>query len=88
MSVNSGPDRALRMLQQAVGVNLVDGIFGPATMKAVAAMASTDIVTRLNRARRAFYRSLVDRDPSQGRFITGWLNRVAATTEAAQGMVR
>ena len=88
VSVNSGPRRAVRMLQQAVGANLVDGMFGPATMKAVAEMAPADIVARLDRARRAFYRSLVDRDPSQGRFITGWLNRVTATTAAARGMVR
>ena len=88
VSVNSGPRRAVRMLQQAIGANLVDGIFGPATMKAVAAMAPGDIVARLDRARRTVYRSLVDRDPSQMRFLVGWLNRVTATTEVAQKMTR
>ena len=88
VAVNSGPRRAVRMLQQAAGANLVDGIFGPATMKAVAAMAPGDIVARLDVSRRAFYRSLVDRDPSQGRFITGWLNRVRVTTVAAREMIR
>ena len=88
VSVNSGPGRAIKMLQAAVHANLVDGIFGPATMKAVGAMAPADIVSRLDVARRAFYRALVDNDPSQGRFLSGWLNRTATTTGAARKMTQ
>ena len=88
VSVNSGPRRAVRMLQSAVDANLVDGILGPATMNAVAAMAPTDIATRLEAARQRFYASLVSIDPSQGRLLAGWLNRVTATTGAAWKMTR
>ena len=87
VSVNSGPRRAVRMLQSAVDANLVDGILGPATMNAVAAMEPSEIVTRLDTARRRLYSSLVGNDPSQGRFLSGWLNRVVATMEAARRML-
>jgi len=58
--------------------------FGPATMKAIAVLPSGEIVTRLDEARRRFYAALVEKDPSQGRFLAGWLNRLAATTAAAR----
>lgn len=66
-----------------VRCNQVDGILGLATMATVVAMHAADIVSALDRARRRFYAGLVERDPSQGQFLAGWLNRVAATTEVA-----
>jgi len=86
LSVNSGPACTTEMLQSAVRCNQVDGIFGPANMAAVMAMPAADIVPASDRARRQFYAGLVERDPTQGRFLAGWLNRVAATTTAASGM--
>lgn len=87
MSVNSGPGRAVKMLQSAVRCNQVDGIFGPATKAAVGAMPAADIVSALDRARRRFYAGLVERDPTQGRFLKGWRNRVTATSAAAKALL-
>ena len=87
VSVNSGPGRAVKMLQSAVRCNQVDGIFGPATKAAVGAMPAAEIVSALDRARRRFYAGLVERDPSQGRFLAGWINRVAATSAAAKALL-
>ena len=55
ISVNSGPHRAVWMLQEVVGV-AVDGLIGPVTLRAVAAAAPEMVIDRLARARRAFLR--------------------------------
>lgn len=86
VAVNSGPGRAVKMMQRAVAVT-ADGIFGPMTMRAIAAMPAANIVIALDGIRRKFYRGLVARDPSQSRFIKGWLNRVDATTKLARDML-
>ena len=87
ISVNSGPRRAVRMLQEALGV-IVDGILGPVTLRAVAVAEAGVVIDRLADARRRFYVALTQRDPSQARFLAGWQNRVRATTKAAQVLLR
>ena len=74
------------MLQSAERCNQVDGIVGPTTLAAIVAMSAADIVSALDRARRRFYAGLVERDRSQERFLAGWLNPVATTTEAARNI--
>lgn len=83
ISVNSGPRRAVQMLQEAVGV-AVDGVFGPVTLRAVVAAVPEVVIDRLARARRAFYDGLVQRDPAQVGFLRGWQRRVTATSHAAK----
>jgi lysozyme family protein len=87
VSVNSGPGRAVRMLQGALGIE-VDGIFGPVTMRAVASSRPAELIEDLALARRRFYYGIVDGDPTQERFINGWMNRVAATLTRARVMAR
>lgn len=55
-------------------------------MAAIVAVPAADVVSVLDRARQQFYAGLVERDPTQERFLAGWLNQVAATTMAASGM--
>lgn len=79
MAVNSGPDRAIKTLQTALGVT-VDGVFGAKTLQAVQEDAAAGRVDSLVRqvlaAREEFYRGIVARDASQKVFLAGWLNRL------------
>lgn len=75
--VNHGVSGAIKTLQRALGVS-VDGIFGPGTAAAVA-VAAADLGTLIREYqafRIAFYHADVEADPSQARFLPGWLKRV------------
>ena len=79
-AVNSGPGRAIRQLQTALGVT-ADGQFGSKTEEALllaAAKGYGRVVRVLLAAREVFFRRIVVGDPSQARFLKGWLNRVNA----------
>ena len=81
MAVNSGPDRAIKTLQRALGVT-VDGAFGAQTLRALqedtAAGQVDHLVSQVLELREAFYRGLVAKDASQKVFLAGWLNRLDA----------
>lgn len=85
-AVNAGPGRAAKFLQQAVGA-IPDGAIGPATMAAVAKADPTQAVIAFGNAKEQFYNGIVARDPSQARFIKGWLNRVASVEKTASTMI-
>lgn len=77
-AVNSGSRVAGKTLQRALGFpeSQVDGIVGPATLSAA---ASADIVTVAKtwlQLRRDFYQQIVKRNPTQAKFLNGWLARV------------
>ena len=84
-AVNHGPGRAIRFVQQACnatgfGPLAVDGKCGPRTRRAAAAAdraLGDDFLAALVEQRRSFYHALVARDPGQGVFLNGWLNRLA-----------
>jgi lysozyme family protein len=67
--VNSGRS-GIKMIQRAVGVQ-DDGIVGPKTIQAI---NQTDLAT-LKKQREAFYRAIVANNPSQAKFLKGWLAR-------------
>lgn len=85
-AVNAGRGRAAKLLQQSVGV-ADDGMIGPGTMAAVRRMDPRHILDNFSAAKASFYKGLVDRDPSQAKFIKGWLNRVAAVQDNATDML-
>lgn len=70
-AVNSGAGRAIRFLQRALGVQQ-DGVFGPATMRAVLAADPKTLVNSINDARLTFLKGL-STWPTFGR---GWTNRI------------
>lgn len=84
-AVNHGPPRALRFVQQACnaagfGPLAVDGKCGPRTRRAAAEadrVLGDRFLAALVGERRNFYLALVERDPGQGVFLNGWLNRLA-----------
>lgn len=80
-AVNSGPKMAIRLLQRALGVT-DDGIIGYQTQKAlhddtVAGMIP-HVVTDYLQFREQNYHRIVNNDPTQARFLDGWLNRCQA----------
>ena len=87
-AVNHGPGRAARFLQRAVGAE-EDGDVGPATLEAVEAAVGADgemsVCLRICDLREEFYRAIAARNPSQGRFLRGWLNRINAARALVSG---
>ncbi len=95
-AVNSGVSGAGKLLQRSVNDLLtarkitVDGIIGPDSLRAVGEVPLDALVSRYLDVREMFYRGLVAKDPGQGTFLPGWLNRlkrlrreIAARTEVA-----
>lgn len=77
-AVNHGPPRAIMWLQHLVGAE-VDGVAGPDTRARAEAEVSSHGWEGLNDAivelRRTFFRSLAAGDPTQRKFLDGWLKR-------------
>lgn len=77
-AVNSGPARAARMLQLAVGA-ADDGDIGPQTLAALAKKAPESVVSAVSEKRLRFLRSL----KTWGTFGKGWQRRVQEVEQAA-----
>lgn len=73
-AMNMGPNRAVRMLQEAVGTD-VDGGFGPQTQQARDNCALPDSVARYCDIRERLYRGFAQQ-PGQANFLAGWMNRL------------
>lgn len=71
-AVNAGKSRAVKELQQVVGVP-DDGIIGPKTIAAIKAMDVNDVLLKFNAERLKFYTSL----STWSTYGKGWTNRVA-----------
>lgn len=91
--VHSGRKPAVRLLQQSInavnGSPLVDedGIIGDETIRNANALSEEDpdaLASEFIARRQEFYQDIVDRKPSQQKFLKGWLNRVDNTTACAQ----
>ena len=79
LAVNMGPTQAHKILQRALcrsGQRVkVDGILGPATMGCVNQASPATLLDALRSEAAAFYMQLVNRKPSQARFLNGWMRR-------------
>lgn len=88
-AVNSGVSQSAKFLQRALGVP-DDGVIGQITVDAALmderiGMAPAVIKNMLDQ-RREFFEKICARNPTQKRFLKGWLNRVAAVErEVARG---
>ncbi len=81
-AVNSGPGRAAKALQKAVGAT-ADGAIGPKTLAAVEAADAAEIIKAVADEREAFYKSL----RTFNTFGKGWLRRNKETRDFALEMV-
>jgi lysozyme family protein len=73
--VNHGVGRANKFLQRALRVT-VDGVIGPATCAKAAAADPISLCNSICDQREQFYRDIVANNPSQGKFLNGWLRRI------------
>jgi len=71
---NSGTGTAAKKTQEVLGVEQ-DGAIGPNTLTKINASDPADLLGRLKARREKFYRAIVANDPSQNKFLKGWLNR-------------
>lgn len=81
-AINSGPGRAAKWLQTAVGA-VPDGAIGAGTLAKVGAMDAKNIIEKYQETRLAFMQSL----PTWEVFGKGWGRRVTEVKEAALKMV-
>lgn len=72
--VNSGPQLAIMKLQECVGA-VPDGILGPKTLLLLEGIYIPSINNRLVSARVKMIGRIVSKNPSQIKWINGWLNR-------------
>ena len=72
--VNSGTAR-VRDVQTILGVR-PDGCVGPVTLKAINDADEPDLYRRVMEARKAWFEKLARNNPTQKRFLNGWLNRL------------
>lgn len=81
VTVNAGHRRAALLAQAAcekLGVPVAhDGILGPATVAAINRLHPQTFVNAVCDAQAAFYHHLIEADPTQRKFLNGWLRRAA-----------
>lgn len=85
MAVNAGPMQAVKLLQRAIdhaappGVAHVadDGVLGPKTLASLAACDPDVVLGAYCSEQASFYLTLIERDPTQAAFRSGWLARAA-----------
>ena len=82
LSINLGCHKAGQILQRAlrsVGKNLKeDGIIGPKTLEATLSADPSMLLASLKSEAAGYYRIIVNSNPSQNKFLIGWLNRAYA----------
>jgi lysozyme family protein len=72
--VNSGPYLAVMKLQEILHVD-VDGVLGPQTLAAIQGITPSELNNLLVSARIKMIGKIVSKNPSQLKFLNGWLNR-------------
>lgn len=81
-AVNSGPGRAVKWLQQILGVTQ-DGVIGPKTLAAIRASNLKQVIAQYNDMRLSFLKEL----PTWGVFGKGWERRVTEVRHDAATMI-
>jgi len=82
--VNAGPGTSVEILQTALNaltgkVQPVDGLIGPSTIEAAKSVKDDALLANTVKSLQVLhYLKLAESEPSQHRFLHGWLNRVFA----------
>lgn len=81
VGVNAGLVRAAKLTQEALGMGPdgIDGIIGARTVRAINATDEATFFMRFIPLLERFYEGIVERDPSQRKFLNGWLSRASDT---------
>jgi lysozyme family protein len=83
LSANMGNQRAARLLQKAANSLAPsplkeDGIIGPKTLEAIQRFDPSALLKEFKKEAANFYQEIVARDPSQQKYLNGWLYRAEA----------
>jgi len=71
----SGQGIGIKRVQKILGVT-ADGIVGPKTLAAVNNADPKDLFTKVYNARAAHFQAIVKSNPSQKKWLKGWMNRI------------
>lgn len=85
-AVNAGVARAAKFLQRAVGA-VDDGVVGPNTLFLVKKTTPGKLLENFTEQKEKFYNTLAEKNPTQQKFLKGWMNRVASVQTAATSMM-
>ncbi|MBJ9019409.1 peptidoglycan-binding protein [Citrobacter farmeri] len=85
-AVQHGAKKAVQLLQEAVGFagKSVDGIAGKNTRAAVESADPDWLMNRLYLRRSRYYADIIKSNPSQGKFLNGWFNRLDNLADACR----
>jgi len=75
--INDGIGQEVKLLQYCLVGIPVDGIMGSKTLAATNAADPAKLAPQLRQAQADWYHSLVAKQPTDARFLDGWLRRVA-----------
>ena len=73
--VNHGPGRAAKFLQRAI-MAADDGVIGKGTLAMVNAADPILVCNNICNQRAKYYQDIVNHDPTQAKFLRGWLRRI------------
>lgn len=73
-AVHSGPGRAIKILQQALGIK-DDGIIGSVTIQCANALEPSILRRKYLSSRIRYIGGIITSDPTQAVFARGWMNR-------------
>jgi len=74
-AVNVGVKTAVKMIQKCLGVK-ADGVMGPITLSYINSELDPDILmTEFSRRKEDRYIAICRKDPTQLKFLQGWINR-------------
>jgi lysozyme family protein len=82
-AVHSGVKTAVRLLQQSLGVTVMDGILGPVTMTAVQGANVAWLYRKMLAERIRYLGEVIKVRPANAVFAKGWMARVAEFVENA-----
>jgi len=85
-AVNAGVSRAAKFLQRSVGA-VDDGVIGGGTLGKVAVTNKQRLLAAFADQKQRFYNGLALSNPSQQKFLKGWLSRVDKVQTAAESML-
>ena len=74
---DAGVGTVAKKIQNIVGTK-PDGIVGSGTLKLINTKDHKELFEQIKAARILFYKKLVEKKPSNEKFLKGWLNRTEA----------
>lgn len=74
---NAGVGTVAKKIQNIIGTK-TDGIIGSGSLKLINSKDAKELFEQIKAARIMFYKKLVEKKPTNAKFLKGWLNRTEA----------